>query len=476
MEKFAKITSETLSTPQDRVDYHTFLNSSAKLSPIQKLFGTEIREKTHNEIDKQVLKLAKRIHPDRVSVEEQEFCTKLFQTVQTVQTEATKPASEFSSFANVNFQSGLFLCLDINGEKWRKAQETFLQMPGSLPHLGSLIHVKLGDLKKGLELLSDEYQPLKGLWTRCQVLLERYDNSPADQQALVVIEMVALLNEMNGLKNSTLFVEEISPKVIPYLLPLKIADWHALQPNGNPLVYEKYLREAIRYCPDGLTEIKQQLVDRLKAHVDSHQGAVFGDMCGIDFQVEMATRLQGSRQQIANGLVALGKMELANAVRNVQNPSQVIARLTQELQPNLGEKAEALFGSIPFLGDIVKNINKDDDREQLKREIERSVNELRGFESCIAKDRGTKKAIGYFLDADRPLLAGLIYFSRHQYFEAISIWTRSGDSESLNYIYRAMNHCDRLIVAEEANFVWKRLGPVDEAQLKAIQAHYVADV
>jgi hypothetical protein len=464
MELYLEITRETLNSHQKRVEYFQFLNQHPGLTPSQIIFGVATKGPVASvKIESQIKKLSKVTHPDMAPEgPERDLNNQLFQIFQQAQASAeTSKVSCEPQQAVV--KNELFLIIDINSEKWKRAESEYSQYSEYPTHLGALIYLKLGDLDRGIQLLHDDHQPLKGLWTECKTLLELFERQPSPEIAGELVK----LNERLHAATGSLVGSDLQPNIVPYLLPLALANWFG---DKNSLNYEKFLREAIRYCPDGLiepdgqggvVETKKRLVDRLVDHVQMCHGVSFDEVCRIDVRAEMEQRVKTVQQRAVNRLKVRGELGKANQIKNAKAISQIVAMMEQEVSPGWREKARdwPVFGSV---------VAPSADQDIFKREMMQDLEELKGFESYLRHGK-VGAAAEAFERLQRPDLAGLMRFAEHSYSTAIFYWKQSADTS--DYIYRGINYCDSLIIAEASNFSWQRLGPVDLRELEILRQH-----
>jgi hypothetical protein len=432
------------------------------------------------------------IHPDKVQNEA--YCTELFQMVKSAAT-GYIPTDAFNSSSLLTESSGvvhmLISCLKKN--KWCQVKVLLKNAETgneTLDVLATIVFFRLGDFHTAVERIPSRLVKTKA---SLEFLKEQLSS---DISVLTVEEKIDKLLQLQEIlrKLPELYASEKAPywpseelftRLIPYQLFVSLKDcFHA---KKDLLSYERYLRDAIRFCPDGCpSDIfhleKQKLVAELKLHLKSYYTCddfPFGPF----FQTELKRLAIQAFEEIVN---TLQKLDLTNKDKeivkqltslSIDDPTSLILIIDEWEGKNTNSKPKygQLFGSIStYINQVSTNIFESlgyhsDYPPQTKKTLEHCIKRLKCWNYYQRDEK--ELAAHYFLEMQDYLSLGCILSTMGRFAEAIEYWNKLPSKKSDNYIFRVMNFCDQLCVPEESFYERQCLGPVDTKQLQVLKSH-----
>ncbi len=456
--QFEIISKNTVDSSEKRIQYYNFLIKNVQFSPIEKLFGTSILvEPTPKLICKQVKKLSVHIHPDKVREEERQLCTDLFQLVQAVQQEALP---KDRGLLSALLRPDLFLRDYIEKQQWEKALDEWSSLDNKLPYVGALIHCNLGDLGKALNLIPDKEIDLKGMWVSCNAWLLSPDKS-------AINGMIDLIEKMKLFKATP-----YSMRIIPYQLPLAI--FENLRCTGKEFkLQEKYLREAIRYCPDTLRELKRNLIITLVEHK-----ARYCDTTPLLLFAEVISKRLNLWKE--NLIKILNQYNLSDAAAFLDdNQWPEAAQSINKYISNYSSGWLSLNNWKRWGKELLSNDGSYREYDKIESDLQRCSQIIQAFHYFNNSDYDKSKH--YFELSNLELELALVQFITKEYSISALSFSRVMKNEiksSQNFeltvtcLYFVMNYCDTEQFFLEKSLSYTNLGPVDDTQFEVLQRFY----
>lgn len=482
--------TEDLKTKKGRQDYFNFLQNHPNIKPICKLYGLNAPSGVSTpEIEKYVKNIFVCIHPDKVPPEEREFCTELFQMVKQAKEECINSpvVSGYDPFFfGPNFHPDpkirLLSCLKdqrlgLAKKCIEKIERNDLLQDRELVFICICVFIQLNNLEAAIEYSLNFSEEMKLILTRCN---DRIKNSINPDISL----LCESLNEMLSLK--TLFCQKVESGLKEHLpdhtVPhsLYVALKQCYLPN-DPLMYEKCLREAIRYCPLTFKDEKLSLISELKSWIEKTYPAIKPaherDQCiGLlgSFLAKLESYLSaGDYKKIYDDVFAFVEKHdikfLETAIRYAKNIIHKRNYSFSEWLPSLLKPYGDSIGAYPPAT-----------IEQLKK----LLLPVRGVKHYINGDK--RRAAHYFQEAKEYFILGLLLSQLGEYGKAIDSFGKllRDDSKKpysdhflnsqkylLEQIFIAMNLHDTASPHEENIFQSEQmqLGQIDEVQAKVLK-------
>jgi hypothetical protein len=429
------VTEETVKTADGRLKYFQFLKNNPNLDPIRQLYGTSATIIPQElDIEKHIKRLIFYVHPDKVSEEEKKLCTELFTMINNAHT-----VYKDVQLGGVTLIPGAFFASSdpqdrlssyIKEQQWIKAKEFLTQIPqekiASNPHLASLctiVYIRFGELEKAAECGLIFSEKAADILRGCQKLL----NSPDEvflsledkkqkllQSLQELHQLPAPFQEKGGFSYPPMF----SP---PYQLYVNLKECSSALKDF--FGYEKYLREAIRSCPDGLNMQKQPLIEelinwtkdvykdlnRIKSQLTSHH---LGSICS-SFLSDLKTKGLSNYDfsTINTAIDEFVENKEANYINKaVQHVQNIIDKRNYTLSSYLPSSIKAYTDSVGAYPQTTI-----DQLKELLLPLRGLMNYVNGNKLMAASD---------FLTAKKWLFLGLIQCELDQYGKAILSWKK----------------------------------------------------
>lgn len=275
------VSEELLQTFEGRLKYYYFLENNPNIEPIRKIYGinTPLNIENNNHIEKHIKKMLVCVHPDTVGNDDKDVCTALFKIINNLRQECVNSRLEFSPFIPpcCSTDPKIQLVSFVEEEKWMKAKAVLTKIHKDdlidnhfYAYLCTIVFVRLNDLESASEYSSIFSEKISAILRECNGSLIDFKNSSITIESKKE-ELLRLLGEMHRLH---LCVQKekgwthLSTFIVPYGLYSALKECCRLL--NDIFGYEKYLREAIRSCPNELLSEKQPLVEELKTWIQPY--------------------------------------------------------------------------------------------------------------------------------------------------------------------------------------------------------------
>lgn len=478
-----QVTVDLVKTAEGRRRYFDFLSHHREIAPVHKLYGI----KPPSQLDLKIVsvhvkKLCVHIHPDKNSIEE--YSSELFKMVW-----EAKEAYGKNTFPTV----GGYLCQPhavislIKNNKWCQAEillrkntqvgDTVLDL------LFTAVCLCLGDFEGAIENVPPELTKVTIILEKCRIQLS--DASIAEER----IQSLTLLLEMLSQLTETYMSEKLSgwpspgffDQVIPHKLFVLLKE--CFKSKNDPLMYERYLRDAIRHCPDGIQSDnfyceKLQLINELNEHMKRYYRPE--DLLNLSFIHEEMRRLAPlSCKKILfdTFLDEKHKEKIASLVDGFcsKSDTKYLDRIIHKLeaindQSTLNSVVGAISAIHPKTGQKIDNYARHSPETNEKLNL--WLSRLRGWAYYLNSDK--ERAAHYFLEGQDYMSLGCTLVEMGCFAEAIAHWSKNIPEEAARHIFLVMNFCDTLHLPESAAYKRERLGQIDEAQFHVLKSFYIS--
>lgn len=483
-----EVTESLVSTPEGRRCYFDFLTHHKDIHPIHKLYGLKApseQELSPSLISAHAKRLYLHIHPDKNLTEG--YLTTLFQMVAAAKQAATK--KEFSGLADYLDNPHVIVTL-IKKNKWCQAK---LLLAGNsqvgnpiLDLLRTAVCLRLGDFEAATECVPSELTKVKALLETCREQLSPdFIVSDLDER---ISHLTSLLETFQGLTEMYLNEKRSgwpTPGYFDYATPhsLFVQLKECFKSKNDPLMYEKYLREAIRYCPDGIQSDsfnceKKQLIAELKTHLERYYHR--DNLLGIAFISEEMKRFAplACKKMLSDfqntSLAEVHKERIASLVDGFCSKDKItyLNRLIHALD-GLSEQT-TLTSVVSFINLFSPQISQKVDKycgqsAQTKDTLDLWLPRLRAWAYYLENDK--ERAAHYFLQGRDYRNLGCTLVEIGCFAEALAHWNSKAAEEAMPHVFAVMNFCDTLSLPESAAYEREWLGCVDDAQLRVL-SHY----
>lgn len=483
-----QVTEDLVKTAEGRRRYFDFLSHYREIEPVYKLYG--VNAPSGSQFDLKIIsahakKLCLHIHPDKGSTEE--YLTELFQMVWDAKIACEKTKTEFPAFASYSDNSHAIISL-IKKNKWCQAKLLLARnsQVGNtvLDILFAAVCLRLGDFEAAIERIPPELTKIKITLEKCK------EQFSTDFTATNVEERIYHLNlsiEMFQGLSEMYMSEKISgwptPGYFDHVTPhrLFVLLKECFKSKNDPLMYERYLRDAIRHCPDGIqSDIfyfqKQQLINELNGYLEENY--LLSDLLSISFIHDEMKRLaplayqkmlsafqkttlaEGHKQEIAilvDNLCSKGDPkyldQLIYALETIsaQSTFTSLVDFVSLLSPQIGQ------GIVNYVGHSVET--KDMFNLWLPR--------LKGWAYYLRNDK--ERAAHYFSQGRDYMNLGCTLVEMGCFAEALVQWNNISE-KTMQHVFLVMNFCDTLSLPESATYEREWLGPIDDHQLRVLSS------
>ena len=350
--------------------------------------------------------------------------------------------------------------------------------------------VRLGDLDNAIKNLPGELMRTKEVLISYRQCFENSFILSAEQARDVERKLVRCLNAMEslgatyekekeiGFPESDVFDHIVSHH--PYII---LKDCSRLL--GEHLLYEKYLREAIRRCP--FEKEKKELIGELKIYISDCYGAQTLDMIGV-FSFDVDKQINAISQDIFYQILKelRSQTSLVLSSHGVRGHLSVLAikiicqLLFKYHTSKQLENCLELFvteGNIDELKkacEIITNISTKRFNEYwgLSASDQQSLDSFMGrLNGIMHYYKGEYRLAAHEFELNEEyLLLGLAEIKNREYAKAINAWEKLEiDEQVAQNIFAAMNQCDTIFIKETSRAFIAPLGHVGEAQVKVLR-------
>jgi hypothetical protein len=495
------VNADTVKTPAGRFKYFKFLEVNNTIPPIKKLYGLKSPENLEvKEIMAHVKKLSVWIHPDKVLYHERDMCEKIFKMVKEAEKQCTTNEKtshslfDISLILNRNFinpESQLRSLIEKG--KWCQAKEfiskidknDYVENP-QLVFLVSIVFTRLLDLNSAIECLPPTLSQTKLILQNLKINLDEFSKEQGLSNKFLLVKLNRSLDDLRGLKESSI-ESDLFDYIVPHNLFVVLKEFYKL---GNKILhYEKFLRQAIRYCPDFFQDEKNQLIEELKNHIKEQYSPKTIDhkfdwynefkkqginLCK-DFIIQLDQMPKSSYNSYKESEVLLFTSEFLEKAKNTLN--YLTSFKLNNIRNWIGLFIEHQV--LSYLEDVI---------EKMQCIVDKSLNVNYSDEiiDCLTPWLHSLKGVKFYLSGDKKLSAhhfllakdylrlGLVQVDLCEYATAIESWGKFEnknaleDNERFSYIFSIMNECDTQHIGEEINYLRQRLGLLDEIQYSAI--------
>ncbi len=445
-----KVSTTDVQTREGREGYLRFLKDNPKIRPLQKLFGLDAPFSSEpSAIIKHYKELAKWIHPDKVGTDEKTLCTELFQLVKGAVEECGVSQHEIDTFISALFSSYssdpfVRLATLVRDEFWEDALACVEQHQPTSIHdhhfslLCIIVFLRFGKINEAIACVRSHYFALEILSLWQQALNATY----IEQRKFLLLEALTKVDQLTNIIEKDLIqkVQPLPKHIVTYKLYSSLKDCFK---DNNPSEYEKYLRLAIRYCPNGIEKEKRDLVHELHDWVVSSKFVI-----GSNVPREDRVKFEGTKL-CREFITQLSKMklkehfEINNCIQlfchsmNIEYLIRVInliANITQRRYPLSNHIPSFLKGGVDYFVTY---------SQKVMEELTSLLNPIIGLKLFLKNEK--REALSY-LPKD-SIIYGFALQDLGEYYEAINTWGRLIEKqrdqyEFFNYIRQAMNAND----------------------------------
>jgi hypothetical protein len=481
-----EVTEDLVTTVVGRKSYFDFLKHNPSIDPIYKLYGLKaLSEIDSKEVSAHAKRLYLHIHPDKVSGEV--YITDLFRIVREAEKACLSAKKGPVEFIN---PSGFVPCLisHLNKNRWCKVRSFLLNEVNtgdeSLNVLATVVFFRLGDFKTAIERIPSQLVKTKMFLEECEKQLSL--SLPVEErsaQLLLLLEGFRKLPaDYASEKCANWPSEELFNRIIPYHLFVLLKECYRTQ--NNEIMYEKYLRETIRHCPNGIrldvfNVEKHRLIAELSEHLQRNYRCE---------DVTMTSFLQAETSKLS--LLAFQKIlaDLQNTTLSGKN----ITELTQLISLSINNKThlteltafiENLIGkskknaeTVSYLNYMSSGISKHfvnytGYSKQTQDVLECCLNSLEGWSAYYLKN-DKELAAHYFLKCKDYNSLGCMLAALRRYAETLETWRKQPSADINRNTFIVMNFCDQTCVSEDEENNIGCLGPVDQMQVEILKSFH----
>lgn len=486
------VTPEIVRTSEGRSIYAHFLKGHPNLTPLQQLYGLAPPSNLNSEeVRAHVRLLSLCVHPDKVPEREKALCNGLFQAVRKAAREYENPqggslSREFTPFPFGSTRSFAKQIVDcIEERRWLQAKALIQKHPDKPlpPILVSIVNMYTDDLPLAIEKMPSHLPQTKGLLTAAWRAIEASKSTSQANAKDVTRQLLSALQGMQQLP--AVYTREereenqvsltIFNHVVPHKLFIGLKECARLLQSD--LEYERHLRNAIRYCPDGLENEKGILIKELQGWLKAHYKEQELAPLQLDREMKIQARflcadLMKDLMRYSGPATGLLNQAIDHFQTFIQDEQcHSLTQAIQKLQ-EIVQGGSVVSSWIPPLGYFCAYST------QIQEALAPVLHRMRGLEAYLQKQ--LPQAASSFLQGKDDLCLGLMRMSLHQYRLAIQSWeeflSRSSDrakenlaAHAASYLFLTMNVSDTLYVAETSRFPQDPLGEVNEKQLEVMQ-------